>query len=226
MFNRKWGIMAKVPYVMRSVKSAGEHDEDHEEDAAITTTNRNSLGDVKINGIYSGFFSDMSTGITFGLKLPTGANKQSGFDKDTQIGTGSVDAILGAYHLGRFNFDGSFGWFTQANWQKPIITKSDFHPGDEISGSIGSYYSLGKVGSLSKVSPMLQIIATKKTRDSGVASDNANSGYSRAFIAPGVEINIAQFKIYSDIELPIYEQVNGYQLAVGKVLKVIVGYRF
>lgn len=225
MFNRKWGVMARAPYVLRNVKSATSSDEE-ENDAGTISQKHNSVGDVKVHAIYSGLFDDMSTGLTFGLKLPTGANKQAGFDSDTQIGNGSTDIILGAYHMGYINQGATLGWFSQLSWQKPIITKSDFHPGDEASLSIGSYYSLGRVANFSKVSPMLQIITSKKSSDSGLNADKSNSGYSRAFIAPGVELNFAQFKIYADVELPIYENVRGNQLEVARIFKLILGYKF
>ncbi len=223
MFNRKWGVMARVPYVTRSV-TMQHHDEDMMDEAMTTKTKHGALGDVKLSAIYSGLFDDMSTGFTFGIKLPTGATKQSGFDSDTQIGSGSTDVILGAYHLGKFTQN--LGWFSQINWQEPIITKRDYTPGSEFSGAIGSYYNFGNVGIFSKVSPILQIIASKKTRDSGANADAQNSGYSRAFFAPAIEVNFTKFKIYADYEMPIHENVNGYQLSVGKVIKVILGYKF
>ncbi len=40
--------------------------------------------------MYTGFSDDMSKGIIFGLKLPSGSYTAAGFDRDTQIGTGST----------------------------------------------------------------------------------------------------------------------------------------
>ena len=48
-------------------------------------------------GMYTGFSNDMSKGIIFGVQLPTGNYTAPGFDRDTQIGTGSTDLILGAF---------------------------------------------------------------------------------------------------------------------------------
>ena len=69
MFNREWGIMIRVPYV----------DRDFTTDTGappggmgIQTFNSKSVGDVEIMGMYTGFSKDMSTGIIFGLKLPSG----------------------------------------------------------------------------------------------------------------------------------------------------------
>jgi hypothetical protein len=54
-------------------------------------------------GMYTGFFSDLSTGVMFGLKFPSGVYTAAGLDRDTQIGTGSTDLILGAFHRGLIN---------------------------------------------------------------------------------------------------------------------------
>ena len=39
----------------------------------------------------------MSTGLIFGVKLPTGDWKFAGFDRDTEIGSGSTDVLVGGY---------------------------------------------------------------------------------------------------------------------------------
>ncbi len=223
MFNRQWGVMARAPYVERNLKSTMQNDEG---DEMMATTSHNSIGDVKLTGIYSGFSADMSSGLIFGAKLPTGATKQNSFESHMQIGTGSYDAIVGFYHLGKIPLNNSLGWFAQGTLQKPVITKADYHVGRELSASLGGYYNLGQFAFASKIAPMLQIIATSRSKDGGANADVANSGYSRAFIAPGVEIAMGKFKLYADIELPIYENVNGNQLAVAKIFKAIVSYKF
>ena len=39
---------------------------------SLNTFNSKSIGDIEIMGMYTGFFKDMSTGIMFGIKLPSG----------------------------------------------------------------------------------------------------------------------------------------------------------
>ena len=34
----------------------------------ITTINWGALGDIRLEGIYAGFFADLSAGVTFGVK--------------------------------------------------------------------------------------------------------------------------------------------------------------
>ena len=94
MFNREWGVMVRAPYVNRSFTT------DTGPPGGIQTFNSRDLGDAEVMGMYTGFFKDMSTGVIFGLKLPTGVYTATGFDRDTQIGSGSTDLILGFFHRG------------------------------------------------------------------------------------------------------------------------------
>jgi hypothetical protein len=45
-------------------------------------------------------------------------------------------------------------------------------------------------------------------------------------IAPGIEYNIEPVKLYGDVEVPIYQNVNGNQLVAPVMLKFVVGYSF
>lgn len=231
MFNQKWGLMARVPYVERSVSSNFEeqrhgahHHHGDDEDPAISSVKNNSIGDIKLMGIYSGFSSDLSSGLIFGLKLATGATKQTSFNRDMQIGTGSTDSILGFYHRGKIAT--KVGWFSQGMWQQAFETRNDYRPGNETNFSLGSYYNLGQVQESVFLSPMLQIIASKKSRDRGLNAHPTHSGYSRVLVALGAEAKIEKFKIYADIELPVFNDTNGNQLAVTRIFKLILAYQF
>jgi len=60
MFNSSWGVEAELPYDFRTFKTdVGGGD--------IVTKNWNQLGDIRVQGIYTGFFADQSAGVTFGL---------------------------------------------------------------------------------------------------------------------------------------------------------------
>src|SRR5581483_3615675 len=99
---------------------------------ATTTVRWSDIGDIRIRGIYSGFSEDMSTGVTFGLKLPTGSythNDEFGaVDRDTEIGSGSTDLLLGAYHRGRA-FAPNLSWFGQVQLDLPMMTRDGYRPG-------------------------------------------------------------------------------------------------
>jgi hypothetical protein len=224
MFNREWGLAARIPYANRKTKAI-EHGDDDEETTKFTNTN--SVGDIRLNGIYSGFSADMSSGLTFGLKLPTGQSKARSLDeRDMQIGTGSTDLILGAYKMGKIDDEGSFNWFGQTSWQHAFITHRGFRLGDEISAATGLYYNAGAVAGIKKIAPIFQITGAKRLRNSGWASDSFNSGYSQVFFAPAIELNFSSFKIYGDVEFPIYRNVNGNQLVAQRLYKMILGYNF
>jgi len=221
MFNRDWGAAIRLPYVSRYIENLPDQGD-------LTRTRHSDIGDIRINAIYSGFFDDMSTGVTFGLKLPTGATKDSEFARNTQIGTGSTNAILGAHHLGNFGENSKMGYFAQTSWERPFISHQGYIPGYEISGATGVYYDLGKVAVAKRVAPIFQIVGSKKSKDSGWAdrNHNPNSGYNMIFFSPAIEVSLGKFKVYGDVSFPLYRQVNGNQLVPQNIYKVILGYNF
>jgi hypothetical protein len=98
MFNRSWGVMVTVPYWDRTFRTAGNPNDP----AQINQYNHANFGDVRIWGMYTGLSEDMSLGLLAGFKLPTGDHTYEDFDRDTSIGTGSTDLLLGAYKVGTF----------------------------------------------------------------------------------------------------------------------------
>ena len=67
MFNSGWGVQAELPFDYRHF-TTGRH---RHGNTAIATTGT-SLATSGIEGIYTEFFADLSAGVTFGVKLPTG----------------------------------------------------------------------------------------------------------------------------------------------------------
>jgi hypothetical protein len=220
MFNREWGAAIRVPYVSRYI-------ENQPHGSSLQRNKESDVGDVRLNAIYSGFFEDMSTGITFGAKLPTGQKNSGTINRNQQIGTGSTDAIIGAYHMGKFS-QSKMGYFLQVSYDHPVIIHDGYKPGEELYGATGIYYDLGKFAFAKKISPIAQIIATRKGQDSGYAdpSHNRDTGYTMMYFAPGLEININQFKLYVDVQFPIYRKVYGNQLVPQNIYKTILGYNF
>ena len=131
-FSRSWGAQIAVPYWRRHFTTTDEDSGD------IVRYNHVSLGDIRLKGIYSGFSPDMSSGVTFGLKLPTGDHAQTGFDRDTTIGTGSTDLLLGAYHMR--NLSGGWNGFASAEWDQPALIQDGYRPGAELNAVTGVYY--------------------------------------------------------------------------------------
>ncbi|MFI4920657.1 MAG: hypothetical protein ACHQAZ_03325, partial [Gammaproteobacteria bacterium] len=89
MFDRDWGINLEVPYTDRLFIT--------EDGGSLQSFHHDALGDVRVMAMYSGLSDDMSTGLSFGLKLATGDYTYTGIDRDTSIGTGTTDLLLGAY---------------------------------------------------------------------------------------------------------------------------------
>ncbi len=219
MFNRSWGAQIEVPYLWRTFD---------------TDTNAGSLhwsqfGDIRLRGIYTGFSEDLSRGLTFGLKLPTGnfnhTESQGDIDRDSQIGSGSTDLLLGGFYHGNLPANPQWKWFAQAQLDLPVFIQDNYRPGAEIDTAAGLVYEgffLGRT----RISPILQMIGSVRSRDDGSASSHADTGYERILISPGIEMHFASVKFYVDAELPIYERVNGNQLVAPVLWKMGVSHLF
>jgi hypothetical protein len=214
-----WGVTLEVPYWTRYFKT------EDEDTGNLDQFNHGAFGDVRIRGTYAGFSDDMSTGITFGVKLPTGDFSYPGFDRDTAIGTGSTDLLLGAYHMGNITQDYAWNWFANIQWDKPLLFQAGYRPGAEINASIGASYDNWNVGKAT-VAPTLQFIASYRWRDAGPEANPDGSGYERLMIAPGFRVTVEQFQVSGTVALPVYQHVNGTQLISPAMFKLNVSYSF
>jgi hypothetical protein len=229
MFNSSWGAQIEVPYDYRTFKTdtGGGN---------IATRNWSQLGDIRLEGIYTGFFADQSAGVTLGVKLPTGDFNfdPDVVDRDSQLGTGSTDILLGGYYRGNITKDEKWDWFAQALLDVPVLTQDQYRPGVELDTAAGIDYkgfSLGRV----RISPVAQVIFSYRSSDSGAnASGGANddpedgvsSGYERIMLSPGIEFHIHPVKIYADVEVPVFQNFTGNQLAAPVLFKVSMSYMF
>ena len=219
MFNRSWGAQLELPYDFRNYKGV--------DDAGNPVNRRwDSLGDIRVEGLYTGFSEDLSSGLTFGLKLPTGSDNRDAdiVDRDTQLGTGSTDLLLGGFHRARFGAS-HWNWFGQAELDLPMLKQGDYRPGLEVDGAAGIYYdglSLGRV----KISPVAQVIGSWRGRDNGAAADPDNSGYQRVLLSPGIEFHLHPVIFYADAEIPVYQNMTGNQLVAPVLFKVSLSYMF
>ena len=223
MFNRSWGAQLEVPYWTRTFSTDVNFGAPP---AEVVSRNWNGLGDIRIKGIYTGFSEDLSSGVTFGLKLPTGSvNRDSDVvDRDTQISSGSTDILLGGFHRARFGAS-HWNWFAQAELDLPTLKQGNYRPGLEADAAAGIYhdgFSLGRV----KISPIAQIIGSWRGRDNGAAADPDDSGYQRILLSPGIEFHLHPVKIYADVEIPVYQNMTGNQLVAPALFKLSVSYMF
>jgi hypothetical protein len=226
MFNRDWGVMVRIPTTNRTLTTdTGAY-------GGVMSFNSKDIGDIEIMGMYTGFFKDMSTGVMFGLKLPTGTYNAPGIDRDTQIGSGSTDLLLGFFHRGLLTGDNAWQYFTQWMWRQPFLYQDaadpqgffdgnpgvvqSYHPGMQVDGAIGFLYNNWyNVLGFDKITPLGQVILSHRDHDTGTAADQLNSGFDRVMLSPGVEFTKVLdeaknrvFKFYADIEFPVYYRAN------------------
>jgi hypothetical protein len=253
MFNRQWGVMARVPTTYRSLTT----ETDFSFPGEIQSFNSKSIGDIEIMGIYTGFFQDMSTGVQFGLKLPTGTFTAPGIDRDTQIGSGSTDLLLGAFHRGLLTGDNAWQYFYQAMLRQPFLYQNavdpqgffdgnlgvvqSYHPGMQVDAAGGIVYNnLYNVLGFDKITPLGQVIISHRNADSGTGADPFNSGFDRVMLSPGIEFtkvvdeaNNRVIKTYFDIEVPVYYRANAAnnagtegQLVAPYLIRLVASYNF
>lgn len=230
MFNRKWGLQLELPYDVRYYRGEGGF-----------STTWGSFGDMRLQGIYTGFSADMSAGVTLGLKLPTGNdsfdmnNSANPLDRDLELGSGSTDVLIGGFY--RHTLTGvasGLYWFGQAQLDVPVLDQGGYRPGVELDAAFGLYYqglSLGRIG----ITPVAQVIPAIRTKDTGSwAAGGANnpplgeiaSGYQRVVFSPGIEFDLHNVKIYADAEFTAFEDTRGNQLVAPVMFKLIVSYMF
>ena len=223
MFNRSWGVEGEVPVWNRTFTTDLNFGNGTPN---IAKRNWTGLGDIRLEGVYTGFSEDLSSGLTFGVKLPTGNFRHDPdvIDRDTQIGTGSTDLLLGAFHRDRFGST-HLNWFGQAELDLPFLKQGDYRPGIEGDLALGLYYDglwLGRV----KIAPIAQVIASWRGRDNGTDASPDDSGYQRVLLSPGLEFHLHPVKVYADAEIPVYQHVTGNQLIAPALFKLSVSYMF
>ena len=225
MLNRRWGIRLEVPREARHFETVSEAP-----GAPLADLDFSGLGDIRIEGIYTGLSPDLSTGITFGIKLPTGSytlnDGYGDIDRDTEIGSGSTDLLLGAYR--RFNLGTDYGWsgILQGVIDLPVLTRAQYRPGAEGDAAVGVYYNGLSIGRM-RVSPVGLLKVSVRGSDSGAnAASPVASGFERLLVAPGVELDWHPLRVYADVERPILEHVTGNQLTAPVLVRLSVSYMF
>jgi hypothetical protein len=218
MFDRSWGIMVELPFWARRFTTTDVN-------GNVAGFEHSAVGDIRVRGVYSGISSDMSSGLTFGLKLPTGPINTPDFDRDTQIGTGSTDLLLGAYHVGRVPSSDGWNWYSNVQWTEPVINAGGYRPGADVDVVLGSYYNGWKVGAI-KISPLAQVVGSERWRDIGALAKSGDTGYERVLLAPGLEVTNGIVRAYADVGFPVYQRMNGNQLVATQLYKLNVGWAF
>jgi hypothetical protein len=178
-------------------------------------------------GRYAGLSDEKNVGVQLGLKLPTGSYKKtfsggaiSGdpLDRGLQPGTGTTDVIVGAFRFAPVSQN--WDYFAQAMAQLPLNSRDHYRPGNALNVNFGFRYM-----NFGGVFPQLQINGRVSAKDSGANATPDDSGGRTIYLSPGATVAITEkIKAYGFIQLPIYQNLNGYQLA--PKYTVSVGTRF
>jgi hypothetical protein len=221
--NKLWGVNFQLPWYDRAHATIAAGD------TAISTSHDTGVGDLRIVGRYMGFGEQRSTGIEFGLKLPTGrftsdfdTGPQQGepLDRGLQLGTGTTDLLLGAYNFGALAPD--WGYFAHALLSQPLDSREHFRPGTGVNFNLGVRYTANET-----FVPQLQINARFEKRESGANADVDNSGASLIYLSPGVNWTITRrFSAYAFVQVPLYQRVNGLQIEATQTASVGMHYIF
>jgi hypothetical protein len=222
---REWGLNLQVPYFDRP------HTTVVEGETGVSESRSRGLGDIRVLGRYQGFAEDLSIGVQFGLKLPTGRigdTFRSGpvageiVDRGLQLGTGTTDLLLGVYTVRALG--ANLAYFGNLLWQQPLNSREQFKPGAGVNLTLGLRYT----GVLpARLSPQLQINVRAEGRESGANADVENSGATLAYLSPGVGFRLSdQLDGFAFLQVPIYQRVNGLQIEPKLLGSVGFRYRF
>jgi hypothetical protein len=209
-FASDWGLNVQLPALIRPHLTIGE------DTTQPSHSDTSGVGDLRVVGRWQGLSTPGTvTGLEAGLVFPTGQFQEtfdSGpeqgeeVDRGLQPGTGTVQAVLGAYHLGALLPD--LGYFLQATGQLPLTSRDGYRPGAFVQTSAALNYTHWR-----NITPQLQLNFRKTSRDSGVNSDRPNSGGEQVNVGPGLSAKISSRAVaFGFVELPLYTRVNGYQL--------------
>lgn len=143
-----WNVGVTMPYLDRSLTAS--------DGGTMQTVHHDGIGDARVSVKYTGFSADRSSGIEAGLKLPTGAYDTHGFDRDTDLGTGTTDVLLGAYHLANFGGEAQWTGFARAQLSYALAERAGYRPGNEADAILGVSYAGWSFGRRSTLAPGLE----------------------------------------------------------------------
>ena len=209
-FANDWGLDVQLPVLTRPHETIGEGT------IEPSHSDTNGIGDLRVVGRWQGLSTPGNvTGIETGLVLPTGkfsetfkSGPEAGLevDRGLQPGTGTVQAVFGAYHLGAISPE--LGYFLQVTGQLPLTSRAAYKPGSFAQVSAALNYTHWR-----NITPQLQLSFRKTWRDSGADADRPNSGGEQVNLAPGLSAKLGTRVVgFTFIELPLFTRVNGYQL--------------
>ncbi len=229
------GISLYVPYMMRD-HSHSVGDGSGILTGKVETFKARALGDVKVIGRYRwtwNVIENSNIGVKLGLKLNTGRKniqwEAGGVPSEVSLqpGNGSTDIIFAGFWQ-RSPSNSSWNHFAQTSLQHSINSSPVFKPGKQINLDVGSRYFFNH-----DLSGLLQLNAQWNSADTGLAAPlspitgEASSGGRIYSITPGLSYALArEVQLYSLIQIPVYQHVNGEQLTSKAVFSLGMTRRF
>jgi len=226
-FDSAWGISAVIPVVDRDHL----HIHNHQGAQIPESWNFTQLGDVRVLARYQfpgreGTDHTLtSSGMIFGLKLPTGKFDVTNAEgeqaeRPLQPGSGTTDLVFGVYLQGNLPLK-DFSWFTQAQYVGALNMREEFRPGDRFTIDLGVRYDISNLGL------MLQLNALSKAKDLGAQAETDDSGGTFVFVSPGISYSITRnLQAYGFVQFPVYQYVNGVQLTANRAVALGISGRF
>jgi hypothetical protein len=219
-FSKDWSVSVQIPYIFRDHSTLGTNSNGTDPADDAYTSKTSNVGDVKLIARYQGFTTQHNAGVLFGFKLPTGSHTQTGtstdpaapgdvatIDRGLQPGTGTTDAIIGAYYFDALNKN--WDYFAQATYQTALDSSDDYRPGNGINLNGGLRFM-----GFTQAFPQLQLNYRHVEHDRGANADELSTGGDLLYLSPGVVVPLdKQTSVYSFLQLPLYQDVRGVQLA-------------
>lgn len=236
--NSIWNFRLAVPYIDRSHATYGSATNPITPDQ-LSSASVGGIGDIKLIGSYQGFLPTHNLGVQLGVKLPTGnygganasgtgivGHEPTAFstgplaqnpppdnllDASLQAGTGSTDLILGAYYFQPVSQD--FDAFASAQFQTAVRHKldqfgQDFRPGNLSTFTVGLRYE-----ERPNITPQIQLNLSRKAHDQGALADRPNTAGTAVYLSPGVTMSVlSHLQVYGFVQLPVYSNLQGYQV--------------
>ena len=234
-FNDRFGLNFSLPYIVRDHSTLGVGPTNGTTPViggGSYESKTTSLGDAKLIGRY--LINDKhNLGILAGLKFATGSHSLMGtstdlsypvgtsaaIDRGLQPGTGTTDAIAGLYYFHSLTRMSNI--FTQLMYQSALNSSDSYRPGDVYNVNIGVNYTGFK-----NIIPKLQMNVKYQNHDTGDNADPINTGGFLTYLTPGVMVNFDKVTLYSSVQIPVYQYVNGVQLVPDYIVSLGVRYNF
>lgn len=247
-----WAFRLLVPYVDRGHTTYGSATNPLTPDQLSGAT-ATGIGDVKFMVNYQGLLATHTLGLQVGVKLPTGRyggpnaedtgtvgrdpvafstgpNAQASspgnlLDTSLNPGTGSTDLILGAYYFRPVSQD--FDAFASAQFQAAVAheldqTGEDYRPGNQENLSFGLRYEADP-----HFVPQVQVNITHRSSDQGALADLTDTAGTVAYVSPGFSWAAApKLQVYGFVQVPMYSNLQGYQLFPRWTASTGVSYSF